>query len=129
MGVNHKNTSTAGNPAPATNAETVIYTTPAILTGPAGPPVGITGTVNITPGTGTTAIILRVRQGSLTGTLVGGSPSHTVAAGAAQSISFGVTDTTQFTQQAGGGVYVVTAQQTGGTANGTTNVVDIEVID
>lgn len=127
MGVMHKNTVNSGT-APANAAETVIYTTPAIQTGQGDGLVGITGTVNITPGTSTTAVVLRVRQGGLTGTLVGFSPSHAVAAGAAQSISFGASDASGWTEQAGGGVYVVTAQQTGGAANGTINLVDVEVI-
>jgi len=129
MGVAHKNTASgAGVSNPATSAETVIYTTPALQMGQGEGSVGITGTVNVTPGTGTTAIVLRVRQGTLTGPLLGVALTHTVAAGAVQSITFGATDNTDFLQQPGGGVYVITAQQTGGTANGTTNAVDVEVI-
>jgi hypothetical protein len=126
MGIMHKNTVAGTNPG--ASAETVIYTTPAVQTGAGMTPVGIAGTVNITPGTGTTALVIRVRQGSLTGALVGIAASHTVAAGAPQSISFGATDLTQFTEQAGGGAYVITAQQTGGTGAGTSNMVDVEVI-
>jgi hypothetical protein len=128
MGIMHKNTATSGLTNPGAAAETVVYTTPAIQSGVAGSPVGITGTVNLSPGTSATQAIIRVRQGGLAGTLVGGSPVHTVAAGAAQSISFGVTDTSGWTEQAGGGVYVVTVQMTGGAATTTMNVLDIEVI-
>lgn len=131
MGILHKNTATgAGVSNPAASAETVIYTTPPILSGtPQQNPVGIEGTVNITPGTSTTGVVIRVRQGGLTGPQVGAAPTHTVAAGAPQSISFGATDSTGYIQQAGGGAYVVTAAQTAGTVAGTTNMVDIAVIE
>lgn len=129
MGIMHKNTASgAGVVNPGASAETVIYTAPAVQTGAGAGPIGISGTVNITPGTGTTAIVIRVRQGSLTGPLVGVASTHTVVAGSPQSISFGATDFSTFTEQVGGGVYVVTAAQTGGTGAGTTNMVDIEVI-
>lgn len=130
MGVMHKNSASgAGVSNPAASAETVIYTTPVLQTGQGDGVVDIAGTVNVTPGTGATAIVIRVRQGTLTGAIISGvSPAHTVAAGAAQSISFGVTDTTGWTQQVNGGAYVITAQQTGGTGAGTTNLVDVAVI-
>lgn len=127
MGMLHKNTT---NPATSlvTTAETVVYTTPNLMSGiPQQLPVGIEGTVNVTPGTAATGITVRVRQSSLTGPVVGQAPLHTVAAGAAQSISFGATDNTGFLQ--GGGVYVVTLQQTAATGNGTVNMVDIGVIE
>lgn len=128
MGVMHKNTVLPGTSIPTT-AETVIYTTPSFQVGPGQIGIAITGTVNITPGTGTSAVIIRVRQGNLTGPVVSGAaPSHAVTAGAAQSISFGVTDMTTFTEAApSGGAYVITAQQTGATGNGAANVVDVEV--
>jgi len=125
----HKNTASGGGVSnPGASAETVIYTTPAIQTGAGETPVGIAGTVNLTAGTGTTAVVIRVRQTNLAGTQVGPSQTHTLAAGASASISFGVTDTSPFLQAAGGGVYVITVQQTGGTGAGTTNFVDVEVI-
>lgn len=126
MGQMHKNTVT-GMANPATNVETVVYTTPAFQVGPGYNAVGIQGTVNITPGVGATAVVIRVRQGGLTGPVVGFAPSHTVAAGSPQSITFGATDVSTFLEQAGGGTYVVTVQQTGATGNGTTNMVDIQV--
>lgn len=126
MGMAHRNTASgSGVVNPAASAETVIYTTPNLVFGPGAATVSISGTANITPGTSTTGITLRVRQGSLTGPIVGVSPLHTVVAGAAQSISFGATDTTPFTNSPQ--PYVLTAQQTAGTGAGTTNMVDIEV--
>lgn len=128
MGVMHKNTTLPGTSLPTTT-ETVIYTTPSFQVGPGQVGIAITGTVNITPGTSATGVILRVRQGSITGPVVSGAaPSHAVSAGAAQSISFGVTDMSTFTEAApSGGAYVLTAQQVGATGNGAANVVDVEV--
>lgn len=127
MGSMHKNTTNTGLGNLTTASESVIYTTPAFSIGPGMTGVRITGTVNITPGTAATAITIRVRQGSLTGPLVSPAAAHTVVAGAAQSISFGATDTTEFTEQAGGGAYVITGQQTSASANGTANLMDVEV--
>lgn len=129
MGVMHKNTASgAGVVNPAASAETVIYTTPNIQVGAGDGLIAVTGTVNITPGATTTALVIRVRQGSLTGPLVGQAATHTVAAAAPQSISFGATDSSGAAQAAGGIPYVVTVAQTGGTGAGTTNFVDIEVL-
>ena len=129
MGIMHKNTASgAGVVNPGASAETIIYTTPAIgPTGPGAPVVGVSGTVNITAGTGTTAVVIKVRQTNLvTGTQVGPSQTHTLAAGNTASISFGVSDASTYLEA--GGQYVVTATQTGGTGAGTTNFVDIEVL-
>ena len=131
MGMIHRTTASgAGVSNPAASAETVIYTTPAISAGQQvqnpGNPVSITGTVNITPGTSTTGITIRIRQGSLTGPVIGVAPLHTVVAGAPQSISFGGTDATTFLESPNS--YVITAQQTAGTVAGTTNMVDVEVL-
>ena len=128
MGVMHKNTPNSGFSNPAAAAETVVYTSPALVAGSGEGVIGISGTINLTPGTGATACVVRVRAGTLTGTLLGASPSHTVAAGAAQSVSFGATDNSDFLQQAGGGSYVVTVQMTGATGSTTINVLDVEVI-
>lgn len=138
MGILHKGTfgpgGNVGNPSAA--LETVIYVTPPVSIGPGDGNVGISGTVNITPGTAATGVTLRIRQGpnggvgatGPTGTPVSQAPLHTVAAGAAQSISFGGTDTSPFLEAAGGAQYAITAQQTAATGNGTTNMIDVEVI-
>jgi len=123
----HKNTPSSGLTNPAAAAETVVYTTPALVAGVGQSPVDISGTINITPGTAATAAIVRVRQAGLTGTLLSASPSHTVVAGAPQSISFGATDATTYLQSVGGGVYVVTLQMTAATGATTVNALDVGV--
>lgn len=133
MGLHFKATPTTGlvNP-PASAAETAVFITPVLpAVGPAeapgSNPVGISGTINITPGTGNTAIVIRIRQGSgVNGTVVGPVQTHTVAAAAPQSISFGATDATGYLQ--GGGQYTITISATGATGAGTTNFVDVEVL-
>ena len=133
MGLHLKQTATSGFNNPAAAAETAVYTTPVLpAVGPAEAPgvtpVGISGTVNLTPGTGATGATIRVRQGNGTGgTLVSNaSPVHTVAAAAPQSISFGATDATGYLQ--GGGQYTITVQMTGASAPTAINLVDAEVL-
>lgn len=128
MGIMHKNTPASGLGSPAAAAETVVYTTPAMQVGAGMTPIGISGTLNVTPGTAASQAIVRIRQGSLTGPVVGPAPVHTVAAGAAQSVSFGGTDTTTYLEQVGGGVYVITLQMTSATGASTVNSLDVEVI-
>lgn len=131
MGIMHKNSASSGVVNPGASAETVVYTTPVMAIGPVGPnviPIDVSGTLYLTPGTGTTAVVIRCRQGSLTGPLIGPAITHTLAAGASGAISYGFTDTSTFLEQTGGGVYVITAQQTGGTGAGTTNGIDIKVM-
>jgi hypothetical protein len=88
-------------------------------------PAIIVGTVNITPGTTTTAVVVRVRQavaaGTPTGAVVGVAESNAVTAAVASDIPFEANDQT-------GSVtgWVVTVQQTGATANGTVNLVSAD---
>lgn len=132
MGIMHKNSASSGLTNPGASAETVVYTTPLIQVGPTGPlvnPIDISGTLYLTAGTGTTAVVIRCRQGSLSGPQVGPSETHTLAAGASAAISFGFTDLTTFLEAApAGGAYVITVQQTGGTGAGTANAIDVKVM-
>lgn len=83
-------------------------------------PVIIDGMLNITPGATTTAVVVKVRQGSGTaGTQVGVSMTHTLAAAASGSIPFMVEDTAPAANA--GAVYSVTVTQTAGTGAGTVN--------
>lgn len=131
MGIMHKNSSSSGLSNPGASAETVVYTTPALQIGPVGPPtnpIDISGSLFVTAGTGTTAVVIRCRQGGVTGTQVGPSFTHTLAAGNSAGISFGFTDLSTFLEQVNGGSYVITVQQTGGTGAGTANAIDIKVM-
>jgi len=78
----------------------------------------IDGVLNFLAGaTGVTAVVVRVRRGSLAGALVGVAQTHTLAAAGQASIAFAADDPAS-ANPAVGQVYVVTIQQTGGTAAG-----------
>lgn len=86
----------------------------------AGQGIVVHGTININPaGTGATLATVRVRQGSLTGPVVGDPITQTIAATNQQEMAYWAQDTSRFCAQSGGGVYVITVQFTGATANST----------
>lgn len=132
-------------PAIAASAETIVATTDVIqaYSNPADEqpggetiaptvvrPVILDINLNITAGTGTTAIIVRVRQGTTVGgTLVNGNNTFTVtlAAGATGQFHFKTRDTSGVPFAPGGTAYVVTVAQTAGTAIGACNDFDVEV--
>lgn len=122
---------TATGVATGTNTETVALTIPfsggnSTNDSLANPISGnncktrISGSVNITAGTGTTAVVIRCRKNGLTGTAVGVSHTDTLAAGNTEDIPYYFDDTAPGFAQA----YVITVQQTGGTAAGTVNFVE-----
>ena len=89
-------------------------------------PVRISGVINLTAGTGVTAIVLRVRQGVGTGgAVVGAAQTFTLAAGNSASIPFAVDDVTGLIQS--GTAYSITVVQTGATGASTVNTFDSEV--
>lgn len=103
-----------------TTAETAVLTfTIPPEQNPGGQGVYFNATFNFTPGTGTTAVVLRVRQGSGTGGAVVGVPFSTpVTAGVANSTAeASVVDPT--TSYPAGNTYTLTAAQVGATGNGT----------
>lgn len=111
--------SVSGTPAINLAAETAILVTPGVSTRYNGDQIQIDGTLDITAGTGTTAVTIRCRRGNgVTGAIVGAAEPDTLAAGASEAVPF------TFTDQPGdvaGQVYTLTVQQTGGTGNGTVN--------
>lgn len=126
--------------ATGTNTETVaiVSNTVNYQTAPSLQGLKIAGTVNITAGAGTTAVVLKIRRGSgLTGNVIGPVPagvSHTLAAGATAQIHYSVLDTaptpTPLTTDTGAdspplNIYTLTVQQTGGTGAGTMNYASI----
>jgi hypothetical protein len=114
-----------------TTAETVIGTFPALEGTPPsvtpyagqGIPTLVSGNVNVTPGAAATGIIVRIRQGSLTGAVIGTpAETDTVAASVPVDVPFEGFD------PAGATTYVVTVQQVAATGNGTVNVVSADAI-
>lgn len=104
--------------APVTTAETVVGTiTIPPLNQPGGDGVLISGIVTGTTGAGTTAIVVRVRQGNGTGgAILPNSTTVQVGASLNTSAYFSCLDTV--TQYPNGNTYSVTVQQTGATGNG-----------
>ena len=120
---------------PANAAETALTSTPLLQAdlpgamgqqGPPVQPVKISGVLNLLAGAGTTAVVIRVRQGvGLAGAIVGGTATFTLAAASSASVAFAVEDTTGVVQA--GTAYTVTISQTGATGAGTVNTFDWEV--
>lgn len=107
-----------------TTSETVAATgTTVTENNPGGQGVIVYGVVNVTSGTLTTALVIRVRQNSLTGSVVGAAQTITTTATNSVSIPFHVLDTATLTGPIN---YVVTVQQTGASANGTVNFAAID---
>ena len=103
-----------------TTTETVIATVGPFNENQALPAQGVNfdGNINITTGTGTTAVVVRVRAGSLTGALVGVAQTQVATAGQTINIPISELDPTLVQANA---IYVVTVQQTAASANGTVN--------
>lgn len=110
--------------ATPTATEGVVMTFPPsfdVTGGTTGSNTRVSGSLNVLAGTGTTAVVIRVRQGAntTTGTVVGVAETATLAAAASASIPFDFVDATnQFLSSQ----YTLTIQQTGGTAAGTVNL-------
>lgn len=121
---------TAVSATPTAAAETVIATTAPYAYDFPNPFLGgehsgtgngvcISGCLSLNNvGTGTTAIVLRVRQSSITGPIVQNSIAKPVTATTADSIAWSVVDTSRAAAQSGGVVYVVTLASTGLTGAG-----------
>lgn len=77
----------------------------------------VTGSMNVTAGAGTTAVVIRCRQNTVVGAQVGLSKTVTLAAAATAEIPFNFVDLAAAVSQ----TYVISVQQTGGTGAGTVN--------
>lgn len=99
-----------------TTSETIVATSLAFSTRGPNEQVSIKGWVQMTLGTNTTGLTLRIRRGTTTsGTLVGVATPETVIAGNTGDFDINVVDTPG---DVAGQQYVMTVQQTGASANG-----------
>lgn len=97
-------------------AETIVATTSGVSPPGRGVPVYVNIESNVTSGTGTTALVLRCRRGTLvTSPQVGNSVTQAFPASTSDSVSAGWNDNPG---EVAGQQYVITMQQTGGTGNG-----------
>jgi hypothetical protein len=129
MSGNQYNRLSPASVSPVTTAETVVLTSAGYVYDNPNPYVGgehvgsgqgvrINGIVYFsTTAAGTTAITVRVRQGSLAGALVGAQITQSVTANTAAVIAFDEIDFSRFPAAEGGGVYVVTVQGVASTGN------------
>lgn len=104
-----------------TTTETVVATLGPFNENQVAPAQGISfdGNINITSGTGTTALVMRVRSGTTTaGTLIGVAQTQSTTAGQTVNVPIAELDPTLIQANA---QYVVTIQQTAASANGTVN--------
>lgn len=69
-------------------------------------------------GTGTTAVVVRCRQGSITGSIVQAAITKPVTAGSADTVPFSFIDQSRVSAQAGGVQYFITVASTGLTVAG-----------
>lgn len=110
-----------------TTAETVVATVTGVSTSQAGQTVSIRGLANITLGTNTTAVVMRVRRDSLTGTVVGEVQTEQIFSAAGSTEDHEIYREESNPGEFSGRTYVVTVSQTGATANGTVNNGSVEV--
>ena len=112
----------AGSQTVTTTTEKVVYTTPAISMGPGQQGIWVSGDVQITPGTATTSVTVKLRAGtSISSPQVDATAAVPVTAGTATQVPYNLFDLTTEAEQAGGQQYVITVTQAAATANGTVN--------
>ena len=109
-----------------TTSETVLATSDTLTLAPTGGEgYRINGVLNVALGAGTTAVVVRVRQNSVTGSVVGAAVTTTATASTTVTIPFDVQDFAA--NNAPVANYVVTMVATGATANSTGNLTTIAV--
>jgi hypothetical protein len=102
-----------------TTTETVVCTLAGISSRGAGFPISLHGSATVVPGLSTTATTLRVRRGSVSGTLVAGAMSaHSFVSGSATEITLGIDVQDVLSGEISGATYVLTAQLTSATTLG-----------
>lgn len=118
VGVTRTTYGTTDTPV-VTTAETAAVISDPVTGSTDGAEYTISGMVNITTGTGTTEVVVRVRRGNgVSGALVGETEPQTIAAGAKGNIPYGVTDQPG---AVGSQQYTASVVQTGASGNGTIN--------
>lgn len=97
--------------------ETVVASLPNVDSGGPGAPIRLFGTIRAAIGTGGNRLEFRIRRGvDATGVQVGGLLTTTAGAGSEVTVSGAMIDTPA--GELAGANYVLTAVQTGATANG-----------
>lgn len=106
-----------------TTAETVVATLGGVSSRRAGQRLHVEGHINILTGTGTTALVLRLRQDVLTGTVIDTVETDFIAAVAAGDTEDHLIEgDLVLAGELSGKSVVLTVAQTGATGNGTVNL-------
>lgn len=118
MGLRKFTAYTATDTSLVTTAETVIATLSGVSTNQPGQTVSLSGSATLSTGASTTGVTFRVREDSLSGTVVGESAPD-VLEGAAGSVETHTIDVaTSLLGEFSGKTFVLTAQQVAAAANG-----------
>lgn len=107
------------NTSLVTTAETVVATLSGISMQRPGQTICLRGALTLTTGTNTTNVRLRVREDSLTGTIVPSDPNDAVEAAAGSIETHEIYVEHAPTGEVANKTYVLTAIQTAASANGT----------
>lgn len=114
-------TTTTVTGSPATNAETIIATSPGVVLRYPGQTIKVYGSVNFTVGTSGTAGTLKLRRDSVTGTQIGVSVTIPVSQITATQTADGVIAAFDTPGDVNGQIYVMTLTVTAGAATSTVN--------
>lgn len=106
----------SGNVITAVSTEGIICTSRPVSSGYAGSSFGVLFAGIFTAGAGTTAVTFRIREGSLTGTLIYTATGLSIAAAQVVAVTFATID--NIAGEVAGQLWVLTAQQIGGTGSG-----------
>jgi hypothetical protein len=126
MGVRRFNTYTSADTTLTTTAEAVVATLSGVSTNQPGQTVALRGSYRVVTGAGTTALTGRIREDSLTGTVVGDAGAVQIEAAAGSTEDHDVYVESQAPGEFSGKTYVLTVQQTGATGNGTVQAAGLE---
>lgn len=119
MAANRVAIENATNTTITTTDETVVATLTGVSNGKAGGPLNFHGFAKITTGANTTALNLRIRRDSVTGTEVTESNIVQIAAAAGSTEQINIDGEDPLTGEVVNATYVLTAQATAATANAT----------
>lgn len=109
-------------------AETVVATLGGVSMPSTGFRVILTGLVLLTTGATTTAVVVRVREDSLTGPVVGSAETDTAIGAAGSTDPYPFVAIHSPAGELANKTYVVTVQQTGGSSNGTAVVAELGAV-
>lgn len=110
-----------GVAAPARASEAIIATLPSVAISAFNAQVRFVVVIGITPGGSTTAIVVRVRRNTVTGTAIGTAATIPVTASVAAALPYLAAGS----EPQGLHSYVVTVEQTGAAADATVNTIAV----